>query len=257
MNEKKDGSGIYLDYYFKYDNKSATETYIYEIPFDVACEGIRVFFKAQNIKLEGADMDIWNTLARLGGANLFDVISDDNSFINFCKEKCKDDAFAEYKNEYEYENDLEEDVSGDDVTGDISKEDLKEIAQEAVDRVSQKLTGYDVTGVSYTHTSGPMADYGDTGEKDTVVHYTFDFDNAEIIIDENKDEEDYLDKPEGSITSVDININAFDENGNEDKENVLTVSTDIDWSHRQDKEKIIKNLVKDFIEEYHFSFDNL
>lgn len=37
---------------------------------------------------------------------IIDNISEDDSFINYCKEKCRADAFAEYKDNYEYDNDL-------------------------------------------------------------------------------------------------------------------------------------------------------
>lgn len=254
--KKKDGSGLYVDFDFKYDDKSHEENYTYEIPFDVACDGIRKYFESKDIKLDGKNTDIWNTLGDFGDV-IDNVISEDDSFIDYCKEKCKDDAFAEYKEQYEYENDLEEDISNNDDSQEdktFSKEELEKMAWEAIDKVSHTLIGYDITEIQYTHTSGPMSDYGDTGEKSEKVPYTFDYENAEIIVDE--DEERYSDKEDESITSLDIEIKSYDENGNQG-DDLLYASMNIDWSSKPTKETIVDGLVKQLKNNYNLLFTNL
>lgn len=102
------GSGYYVDYDFEYDNNGVENHYSYNIPFDVFCQGIREYFTAMNVKIDGTDKAIWNVVQNLGSnydyssCISFDVIFDAEE--DWFKEKCKDAAYAEWKEEYESEN---------------------------------------------------------------------------------------------------------------------------------------------------------
>jgi hypothetical protein len=238
MSEKKNGSGLYIDYNFKYNDKSPEELYTYEVPFADACAGIRKYFDSKNITLDGTDGAIWNACAEL---EILDNISEDDSFIDYCKEKCKDAAFAEYKDNYEYDNDLGEYAPKNEALEDsntvhkFTKEELEEMAQEAIFKASQRLdAGYEEDTVQYTHTSGPMQDYGDTGEVDGTVYYTYDFENADV---------DVTIDDEGA--TIDITVKALDEDGNEG-DNPLYSTIDITWADEPTEKDIINELAAGF-----------
>lgn len=100
----KQGTKIYVDYDdFKYKNE--VKSYSYEVPFDVVCEGIRIYFDSRDVNIDGTNNHIWNVIAEL---DVFSIIEDSPEFVMYCKDTCREDAYEEFIEEEKYFDEVED-----------------------------------------------------------------------------------------------------------------------------------------------------
>lgn len=98
----RDDKTRYEVYYPEFEYKGHKDSYFYEIPFDTFIEGVREWFDRQMINIDGKDNDIWNTLVEFG---VFDAVESDME--EWFKDKCKEDAFEEFKERVEEDIELD------------------------------------------------------------------------------------------------------------------------------------------------------
>jgi len=92
--------------YDEFDYKGHKGHYFYDIPFDDFVEGIREYFNQNSVNIDGTDNAIWNSL--VGIDDFMDWIVDEME--EWFKDRCKDDAFEEYKEQVEEDIELENEL---------------------------------------------------------------------------------------------------------------------------------------------------
>ena len=97
----KNKSGFYVDYMFKSPDNETEENYFsYNVPFHIYMEGVRAYFDVYDVSIDGTDKHAFNSLSSLGALK---ELEDDEFFVDFLKEKCKEDAYEKFKEEFEEE----------------------------------------------------------------------------------------------------------------------------------------------------------
>lgn len=96
---RDDRSDFYIDYKFKFKDKKE-EYFSYNVPFEDYIAGAVAYFAVNDVGLDGTDTHVFNVLSGLGA---FDIIEDDEYFINFVTERCKEKALEEFTEEKEEE----------------------------------------------------------------------------------------------------------------------------------------------------------
>lgn len=92
-------SGFDIDYMFKSPDDETKEIWFYyDVPFYIYMNGVRAYFDAYDVNIDGTDSHIFNSLSNIGAIK---ELEDDEFFIDFLKEKCKDDAYEEFKEKFE------------------------------------------------------------------------------------------------------------------------------------------------------------
>lgn len=92
--------------YDEFDYKGHKSHYFYDIPFDDFVEGIREYFNQNLVTIDGTDNAIWNSF--VGVEDFMDFIV--NEMEEWFKDRCKDDAFEEYKEKVEEDIELENEL---------------------------------------------------------------------------------------------------------------------------------------------------
>lgn len=97
---KNKETDFYITYYFDYKEQKR-EYFPYDVSFDDYMAGVVAYFDMSDVKLDGTDTHVFNVLSVLGALS---VIEEDEYFIDFITERCKDKAlelFIEQKEEEE------------------------------------------------------------------------------------------------------------------------------------------------------------
>ena len=98
-------SGFDIDYMFKSPDDETKEIWFsYDVPFYIYMDGVRAYFDTYDVNIDGTDNHIFNSLSSLGALK---EIEDDEFFIDFLKEQCKEDAYEKFKEEFEEEKELD------------------------------------------------------------------------------------------------------------------------------------------------------
>lgn len=98
-------SGFYIWYKFKYNDDSSEMYFSYNVPFDDYMKGLRAYFDVYDVELNGTDNHVYQVLDSLGA---IENLEGDDYFTEYLTDKCKKDAFEEFKEEYEWEHENEE-----------------------------------------------------------------------------------------------------------------------------------------------------
>lgn len=99
----RQGTQIYVEF-DDFEYKGNAESYDYEVPFGVVCEGIRKYFDMYDVLIDGTDNHVWNVISSL---EAFSVIEDSPEFVEYCKETCREDAYEEFLEDKRYFDDEE------------------------------------------------------------------------------------------------------------------------------------------------------
>lgn len=105
---KKRKSEFSIDYKFKYNDKAKEQYFSYKVPFEEYDEAVRAYFRVYDVELDGTGTDIYNALSSLGAIS---SLEESAYFEDYLSERCREDAFEEFKIQYEleHEDDEEED----------------------------------------------------------------------------------------------------------------------------------------------------
>ena len=109
MTRNEDRKGMSTNFYILYtfqNNNGDTQDLNYEVPFDTLINGIRHYFKDNDVELDGRDKDIYNLMVSL---ECIESILNEDSVINYYKKVCEEDAKSFFKEENlkEYKEKLE------------------------------------------------------------------------------------------------------------------------------------------------------
>lgn len=100
----KTKTGIYATYDdFGYNGH--TETYMYDVPLSVVVTGVQDLFRDNGVTIVGSDKNIWNLIVNL---NSYDTIINNPTFIDYCKDACREDAYDAFVADKKDWQDLED-----------------------------------------------------------------------------------------------------------------------------------------------------
>lgn len=95
MNKPKNRTSTEIEVKLNINGKEQEE-FVY-VPFPIFIDAIRKMFDSSLITLDGKDNDIWNIFVDLGAIDNF---SDNDEFINICKEMYSGSKYEEEDIEY-------------------------------------------------------------------------------------------------------------------------------------------------------------
>lgn len=90
-------SGYEINYSFEYKGYK-DDYYFYSIPYSTLCEAIRNYFSQNSVDIDGTNNAIWNSLINLGEDVIESIVNDQQEWL---EEKCREQAFEDFKDEVE------------------------------------------------------------------------------------------------------------------------------------------------------------